>query len=107
MEGLFGRGYEAPGHPRTNMAKAAVNMLTRTSAREMFETDGILMTSVETGWITDERPRATKVRLAEEGFHAPLNLVNGAARVYDPVVRGEAGEDVFGVFLKDYKQSNW
>jgi NAD(P)-dependent dehydrogenase (short-subunit alcohol dehydrogenase family) len=107
MEGVFGRAYKGPGHPHTNMAKAAVNMLTRTSAQEMFETDGILMTSVDTGWITDERPHPTKIRLAEEGFHAPLDLVDGAARVYDPVVRGEAGEDVFGVFLKDYQPSSW
>jgi NAD(P)-dependent dehydrogenase (short-subunit alcohol dehydrogenase family) len=107
MEGVFGRGYKGPGHPHTNMAKAAVNMLTRTSAREMFETDSILMTSVDTGWITDERPHPTKVRLAEEGFHAPLDLVDGAARVYDPIVRGEAGEDVFGVFLKDYAPGSW
>ncbi|MGX5680164.1 SDR family NAD(P)-dependent oxidoreductase [Schumannella luteola] len=107
MEGVFNRGYKGPGHPHTNMAKAAVNMLTRTSAREMFETDRILMTSVDTGWITDERPHPTKVRLAEEGFHAPLDLVDGAARVYDPVVRGEAGEDLFGVFLKDYRPGQW
>lgn len=107
MEGVFGRGYKGPGHPHTNMAKAALNMLTRTSAREMFETDGILMTAVDTGWITDERPHFTKVRLAEEGFHAPLDLVDGAARVYDPIVRGEAGEDLFGIFLKDYRKSSW
>jgi NAD(P)-dependent dehydrogenase (short-subunit alcohol dehydrogenase family) len=107
MEGVFGRGYKGPGHPHTNMAKAAVNMLTRTSSRELFESDGILMTSVDTGWITDERPHPTKVRLAEEGFHAPLDLVDGAARVYDPIVRGEAGEDLFGVFLKDYAPGSW
>jgi NAD(P)-dependent dehydrogenase (short-subunit alcohol dehydrogenase family) len=107
MEGVFGRGYKGPGHPHTNMAKAAVNMLTRTSSREMFEKDGILMTSVDTGWITDERPHPTKVRLAEEGFHAPLDLVDGAARVYDPIVRGEAGEDLYGVFLKDYRPAAW
>lgn len=107
MEGVFARGYKGPGHPHTNMAKAAVNMLTRTSARELFETDGILMTSVDTGWITDERPHPTKVRLAEEGFHAPLDLVDGAARVYDPIVRGQAGDDLFGVFLKDYAPSRW
>ncbi len=107
MEGVFGRGYKGPGHPHTNMAKAAVNMLTRTSSREMFEKDRILMTSVDTGWITDERPHPTKVRLAEEGFHAPLDLVDGAARVYDPIVRGEAGEDLFGVFLKDYAPGQW
>ena len=107
MEGVFGRRYKGPGHPHTNMAKAALNMLTRTSAGELFSTDGILMTSVDTGWITDERPHHTKIRLAEEGFHAPLDLVDGAARVYDPIVRGEAGEDVHGVFLKDYRPSAW
>lgn len=106
MEGVFSRGYKGPGHPHTNMAKAALNMLTRTSATELA-TDGILMTSVDTGWITDERPHPTKVRLAEEGFHAPLDLVDGAARVYDPIVRGEAGEDLYGCFLKDYVRSAW
>ncbi|UZJ26595.1 SDR family NAD(P)-dependent oxidoreductase [Rhodococcus antarcticus] len=106
MEGVFNRGYKGPGHPHTNMAKAALNMLTRTSSTEML-TDGILMTSVDTGWITDERPHPTKLRLAEEGFHAPLDLVDGAARVYDPIVRGEAGEDVHGVFLKDYVPGPW
>jgi NAD(P)-dependent dehydrogenase (short-subunit alcohol dehydrogenase family) len=107
MEGQFSRAYKGPGHPHTNMAKAALNMLTRTSAGEMLEQDGILMTAVDTGWITDERPHPTKMRLAEEGFHAPLDLVDGAARVYDPIVRGEAGEDVHGCFLKDYSPSNW
>ena len=107
MEGQFGRGYKGPGHPHTNMAKAALNMLTRTSAQEMLATDGILMTSVDTGWITDERPHTTKVRLADEGFHAPLDLVDGAARVYDPIVRGEAGEDLHGVFLKDFEVCAW
>jgi NAD(P)-dependent dehydrogenase (short-subunit alcohol dehydrogenase family) len=107
MEGQFGRKYKGPGHPHTNMAKASLNMLTRTSAGEMFTTDQILMTAVDTGWITDERPHYTKVRLADEGFHAPLDLVDGAARVYDPIVMGEAGTDLFGVFLKDYKPSPW
>ncbi len=107
MEGQFARGYKGPGHPHTNMAKAALNMLTRTSAREMFETDGILMTAVDTGWITDERPHPLKARLHEEGFHAPLDLVDGAARVYDPIVRGERGEDLYGCFLKDYAPAPW
>ncbi|WP_179474600.1 SDR family NAD(P)-dependent oxidoreductase [Mycolicibacterium vinylchloridicum] len=107
MEGQFGRAYKGPGHPHTNMAKAALNMLTRTSAGEMLEKDGILMTAVDTGWITDERPHPTKLRLAEEGFHAPLDLVDGAARVYDPIVRGELGEDLRGCFLKDYSPSPW
>jgi NAD(P)-dependent dehydrogenase (short-subunit alcohol dehydrogenase family) len=106
MEGVFSRGYKGPGHPHTNMAKAALNMLTRTSAMELL-TDGILMTAVDTGWITDERPHYTKVRLADEGFHAPLDLVDGAARVYDPIVQGEAGIDLYGCFLKDYAKADW
>jgi NAD(P)-dependent dehydrogenase (short-subunit alcohol dehydrogenase family) len=106
MEGQFGRGYKGPGHPHTNMAKAALNMLTRTSAQELLS-DGILMTSVDTGWITDERPHPMRMRLADAGFHAPLDLADGAARVYDPIVRGELGEDLHGCFLKDYKPSAW
>jgi NAD(P)-dependent dehydrogenase (short-subunit alcohol dehydrogenase family) len=106
MEGQFTRRYKGSGHPHTNMAKAALNMLTRTSAEEMLA-DGILMTSVDTGWITDERPHPTKIRLADEGFHAPLDLVDGAARVYDPIVRGELGEDLYGCILKDYAPSAW
>ncbi len=107
MEGQFSRRYKGPGHPHTNMAKAALNMLTRTSAQELFETDRILMTAVDTGWITDERPHQDKLRIAAEGWHAPLDLVDGAARVYDPIVRGEAGEDLYGCFLKDYEPSPW
>ncbi|AKK03165.1 SDR family NAD(P)-dependent oxidoreductase [Corynebacterium epidermidicanis] len=106
MEGVFGRGYKGPGHPHTNMSKAALNMLTRTAAGELFE-HGILMTAVDTGWITDERPHTAKARLAEEGFHAPLDLVDGAARVYDPIVQGENGVDLYGCFLKDYRPHAW
>jgi NAD(P)-dependent dehydrogenase (short-subunit alcohol dehydrogenase family) len=81
VEGQFYRRFKTTRHPHTNMAKAALNMLTRTSAQEMLENDGILMTAVDTGWITDERPHTMKKRLAEDGFHAPLDLVDGAARV--------------------------
>jgi NAD(P)-dependent dehydrogenase (short-subunit alcohol dehydrogenase family) len=107
MEGQFSRRYKGAGHPHTNMAKAALNMLTRTSAGEMFTTDQILMTAVDTGWITDERPHHEKLRIAAEGWHAPLDLVDGAARVYDPIVQGETGEDIYGVFLKDYQPHPW
>jgi len=107
MEGQFSRAYKGPGHPHTNMAKAALNMLTRTSADEMLRSDRILMTAVDTGWITDERPHPTRQRLADEGFHAPLDLVDGAARVYHPIVQGEAGQDLYGCFLKDYAPAAW
>jgi NAD(P)-dependent dehydrogenase (short-subunit alcohol dehydrogenase family) len=106
MEGQFGRRYKGAGHPHTNMAKAALNMITKTSGPDKFE-QGNLMTAVDTGWITDERPHPQKARLHDEGFHAPLDLVDGAARVYDPIVQGERGTDLYGVFLKDYAVSPW
>ncbi|WP_068318908.1 SDR family NAD(P)-dependent oxidoreductase [Janibacter anophelis] len=107
MEGQFSRRYKGAGHPHTNMAKAALNMLTRTSAGEMYDTDRILMTAVDTGWITDERPHHEKLEIAAQGWHAPLDLVDGAARVYDPIVRGERGEDLYGVFLKNFEPYAW
>ena len=107
MEGQFSRRYKGAGHPHTNMAKASLNMLTRTSAEEMLETDRILMSAVDTGWITDERPHDSKVRMVAEGWHAPLDLIDGAARVYQPIVDGERGIDLYGCFLKDYEPSPW
>lgn len=107
MEGQFSRRYKGAGHPHTNMAKASLNMLTRTSAEEMLKTDGILMSAVDTGWITDERPHDSKVRMVANGWHAPLDLIDGAARVYQPIVDGERGIDLYGCFLKDYEPSPW
>jgi NAD(P)-dependent dehydrogenase (short-subunit alcohol dehydrogenase family) len=89
------------------MAKAALNMLTRTSAADLAR-QGVFMTSVDTGWITDEKPLPARERVARTGFRTPLDVVDGAARVYDPVVRGEQdGEPPYGCFLKDYKVAPW
>ncbi|SDT79070.1 short chain dehydrogenase [Streptomyces sp. TLI_053] len=106
VEGRFAVRNKTPGHPHTNMAKAALNMLTRTSAEELA-TRGVHMCAVDTGWITDENPAPRKARIAATGFRTPLDIVDGAARVYDPVVRGEAGSPVSGVFLKDYREAAW
>ncbi|MET9224367.1 SDR family NAD(P)-dependent oxidoreductase [Lentzea sp. NPDC003310] len=106
VEGRFAVRNKTSGHPHTNMAKAALNMLTRTSGPELAE-QGVHMCSVDTGWITDENPAPKKARLARDGFRTPLDVVDGAARIYDPIVRGEAGEPVSGVFLKDYREAAW
>ncbi|GAA1389968.1 SDR family NAD(P)-dependent oxidoreductase [Catellatospora chokoriensis] len=106
MEGSFSRDNKTQRHPHTNMAKAALNMLTRTLADD-YHGDGILMNSVDTGWVTDERPHPDKQAQREAGFRPPLDVIDGAARVYDPIVRAEAGDPVHGAFLKDYRQVAW
>ncbi|MEV4508844.1 SDR family oxidoreductase [Dactylosporangium sp. NPDC049525] len=106
MEGSFSRRNKTSRHPHTNMAKAGLNMLTRTIAAD-YARDGIHVTSVDTGWVTDERPQGTKEAFHEAGFRVPLDVVDGAARVYDPIVRGVHGDRISGVFLKDYQVVQW
>ncbi|MBF6047622.1 SDR family NAD(P)-dependent oxidoreductase [Streptomyces sp. NRRL B-1677] len=106
VEGRFAVRNKSAGHPHTNMAKAALNMLTRTSGPGLAAR-GVHMCSVDTGWITDENPAPKKEWMAAHGFRTPLDIVDGAARVYDPIVRGEAGDPVSGVHLKDYRVADW
>lgn len=108
MEGQFYRDHKTDRHPHTNMAKAALNMMTRTSAVDYVK-DGIHMNSVDTGWITDEDPVEIAARKVEEhGFHPPLDVVDGAARIVDPIFSGVlTGEHLFGLFLKDYRPVPW
>jgi NAD(P)-dependent dehydrogenase (short-subunit alcohol dehydrogenase family) len=108
MEGQFYRQWKTDRHPHTNMAKAALNMMTRTSSAD-YAKDGIFMNSVDTGWVTDEDPAVLAERkVLEHGFHPPLDIVDGAARVVDPIFTGVAtGKHVHGLFLKDYAPTDW
>jgi NAD(P)-dependent dehydrogenase (short-subunit alcohol dehydrogenase family) len=107
MEGQFYRATKTDKHPHTNMAKAALNMMTRTSAPD-FVKDGIHMNAVDTGWVTDEDPAIHAARKAELGFSPPLDIIDGAARIVDPIFAGRiSGEHLWGRFLKDYKPAPW
>jgi NAD(P)-dependent dehydrogenase (short-subunit alcohol dehydrogenase family) len=108
MEGQFYRSFKTTRHPHTNMAKAALNMMTRTSGAE-FAKDGIHMNSVDTGWVTDEDPFAHMVvKESEQRFAPPLDSVDGAARVVDPIFSGfNTGVHCWGQFLKDFLPTRW
>jgi len=121
MEGKFYR-YKTPNHPHTNMAKAALNMMTRTSAEDLAKKNRIFMNSVDTGWINDENPLERASKTAENNnFQTPIDEIDAAARILDPVFTGVNGEKSgggggggggefvyeFGKFFKDYHETEW
>jgi NAD(P)-dependent dehydrogenase (short-subunit alcohol dehydrogenase family) len=108
MEGQFARRTKTDKHPHTNMAKAALNMMTLTSAPG-YAADGIFMNAVDTGWVTDEDPVVLAARKREvHDFQPPLDIVDGAARICDPFFSGLlTGVHLSGKFLKDYAPAAW
>jgi NAD(P)-dependent dehydrogenase (short-subunit alcohol dehydrogenase family) len=105
LDGQFGRAKSAR-HPHVNMSKAALNMLTRTSAQD-YAYSGIYMNSVDTGWITHLASHSWRIKMHERGFVPPLDEVDGGARILEPILQGIKGERVFGKLFRHFRQSNW
>lgn len=107
MEGKFNKKNKNCFHPHTNMCKAALNMLTRTSAQD-YVCSGILMNSVDTGWITDENPEKIKQANMLYGITPPLDEKDGASRICDPIFLSiNKGCNIYGKFLKNYTNTGW
>ena len=107
------------------MAKAALNMMTKTSAAQLAESY-VYMTSVDTGWVNDEKPNHLAVDHAvRHNFQTPIDEIDAAARILDPIFVGitiasngshkeygansnkmAKGKD-YGKFFKDYRESEW
>ncbi len=104
MEGVFDMQNKSPRHPHTNIAKAGLNMITRTSATDYIKRYNIAMNSVDTGFVTNEFPFGHRFSNCEP----PLDEIDGAARVLDPIFTAvETGCMYVGSFLKDYQVSKW
>jgi len=106
MEGKFNK-HKNSNHPHTNSAKAALNMMTRTSSQD-YAKDGIYMNSVDTGWVTNMSPYQIVEQYKENGFILPVDEKDGAARICDPIITGvNTGIHEFGNFYKDYLTTEW
>ena len=105
-EGIFSYSNKTIFHPHTNMTKAALNMMTLTSGKQ-FVADGIFMNCVDVGWISTGAKEVLRQKQFEKGYIPPLDAVDGASRILDPIIQGIKGKEIYGSLLKDYKVSEW
>lgn len=105
-EGIFNHSNKTYFHPHTNMTKASLNMMTLTSAKE-FSKKNIFMSCVDVGWISTGATENLRKKQFDQGYIPPLDPVDGASRILDPIIKGINKNPVFGVLLKNYKTTPW
>jgi NAD(P)-dependent dehydrogenase (short-subunit alcohol dehydrogenase family) len=107
QEGRF-NGIDKPWrHPHTNMAKAALNQMTRTCAKE-YAKHRIFMNAVDPGWISFQHPHPIATEMLDRGTEPPFTIIDAAARICDPIWTGlNTGNNQFGRLFKDYKIVDW
>jgi NAD(P)-dependent dehydrogenase (short-subunit alcohol dehydrogenase family) len=94
-------------HPHTNMAKASLNMMTRTCASE-YAKHKIFMNAVDPGWISFQHPYPQVLAMQQRGVQPPFDAVDAAARICDPIYLGvNEGRYFYGKLFKDYAESQW
>ncbi|MCU0543348.1 MAG: SDR family NAD(P)-dependent oxidoreductase [Oscillatoriaceae cyanobacterium Prado104] len=105
-EGQF-NGDKSWRHPHTNMAKAALNMMTRTCAKE-YAKHKIYMNAVDPGWISFQHPHPQVLTMQQKGVQPPFDVIDAAARICDPIYMGvNEGRNVYGKLFKDYADTQW
>ncbi|WP_299883216.1 SDR family oxidoreductase [uncultured Lacinutrix sp.] len=106
-EGQFSYANKTVFHPHTNMTKAALNMLTRTSAKQ-YEDYNIYMNAVDVGWVSTGAIESLREKQYEQGYIPPLDPVDGASRVIHPIIESLTNNNIFvGKLLKNYREENW
>ncbi len=94
-------------HPHTNMAKASLNMMTRTCASE-YAKHKIFMNGVDPGWISFQHPYPQVLAMQQRGVQPPFDAIDAAARICDPIYLGvNEGRYFYGKLFKDYAESQW
>ncbi len=106
-EGQFSYNKKTIFHPHTNMTKAALNMMTKTSAPD-FEKHSIYMNAVDVGWISTGAKESLREKQFEKGYIPPLDPVDGASRIIHPIYEAEINNFIFlGKLLKNYRIEEW
>lgn len=97
MEGIFNWKNKSSRHVHTNMAKASLNMMTRTCSNYLKDKHNIIMCAVETGWNNPQFPLSYD-------YETPLDCLDGAMRILEPIFCQLKDS---GVIYKDYQIYDW